>query len=229
MWAPRSLPISQDAMAIAIACHRYFDDQHLEMIYGDGFDARNLIEADPSRIRTWSDLVAYNQSFLNGTIPRTIFHDGVYASETLLILDALQAIHAAGFLTLDSQPGCVIQHGTGYLLQLPYLHVMGPLSQLQQIGADLDSSIVIWQPLKDVTSTLRSKLEHLQLDQPYGSIYFTINTLDIADICSNRFFDQIVQWIQQQSHKHPIPSHVQLQAKTRQRNSRSKHAQIPHI
>lgn len=192
----------EDIISIASRYHRYIDYDHFDNIYGDGFDNHNLIDHDHRIIQTWADVVEYSLLFLNGKIPRTVFHDGVYASETLYILDQLKLIHKYGLITLDSQPGCVIQNEDTCLIQLPYLNLIGPISELQKIINQItDPYIVIYQfgiePIKNVTSDLTTKLEHLKLDQPYGSVYLSVddslNRIFLEYILSNRFFENITE------------------------------------
>lgn len=176
-------------ITIATQLQRYFDVDHFDNIYGNGFDDTNLSEYDHTKVRTWNDVINYSILFLNGKIPKTVFHSGVYASETLYILDFLKEIHQYGFLTLDSQPGCVIDGLTheptkninaSCMIQLPYINLVGPIEQLQKLIDHItDTFIVIYRvdvdPIKDITSTLLQKLCRLRLDQRYGSIYLSVD------------------------------------------------------
>src|SRR3989338_7152043 len=170
---------------------RYFGYDRLEDIYWDGLDvlnARQLLDYDIDRIQTWTDVVAYSLLFLKGGIPRTVFHDGGYASETKYILPLLQQIHHHNFITLDSQPGCVIEHTPGcHLLQLPYLRLAGLMTDLNQLLLHLDPSIIIYQitpeptPIVPINTHLLTKLPHLHLNTAYGSICLSVNTPNIND------------------------------------------------
>lgn len=56
-------------------------------------------------IRSYTDLINANISFLNGEIPRTPYHCGSIDGETLPLVDKLVKINKNGFVTVGGQPG----------------------------------------------------------------------------------------------------------------------------
>jgi hypothetical protein len=199
---------------IATTHQRYFAPDHFDNIYGNGFDSSNLPEYDLSMIERWDDVINYSLLFLNAKIPQTVFHSGVYASETLYIINWLKLIHKYGFITLDSQPGCVIDgltlepmkdKKTSCVMQLPYLNLVGPIDQLQKlIDSISDPYIVIYQPemkpIKNITLTLIQKLDRLKLDRDYGSVYLSVDgpltSTFFNYIFADRFFENIVETLE---------------------------------
>lgn len=86
---------------------------------------------DPSTVRVWSDLVNYIRRYLSGETCRTVFYDGPYHLETLLIRDWLLRLNTDAIITLDSQPGLVCV--SDQFIQMPYVQIAGEVESLQYI------------------------------------------------------------------------------------------------
>ena len=107
-----------------------------------------------SEVKNWEEVCGYNILYLLGKVPGTPDHPGSWNKETELILDPLTRISRQGILTLDSQPGIVVNinndnsnnndngndnndndndgNDDNYV-QKPYLQIAGPVDRLYKI------------------------------------------------------------------------------------------------
>jgi len=85
-------------------------------------------------IWTYEQLRNDFDEFLRGEQYAIPGNAGPPSRETLLIVESLRRIIAAGFVTWDSQPGIVVeQQNRNRYIQIPYLHLSGPPDQLQAL------------------------------------------------------------------------------------------------
>lgn len=160
-------------------------------------------------VKNWEDINSYHISFLKGETPGTPNHPGPWNIETEYILGPLIKILNNNILTMDSQPGLMVDDD---YIQKPYIQIGGSAERIHKILIDLlcsgekgentfDNTIIKYVPYgaRKLNFTGYKNYQHDGKD--YVSVYLGIETPkylinEYTDyVFSNRFFNRIANVI----------------------------------
>ena len=178
------------------------------------YDPKKCNKFFAKNVKNWSELCGYHILFLQGKTPGTPNHPGPWNNETSYIIEPLIRILSKGILTVDFQPGLLINGEQTNYIKNPYLSIGGPAGRIHRIlikllrdsefnnkSVTLDNSII-----KFVPHPLR-KLEFWGYEnyepdnQDYVSVMLGIEpdllSPEIIEyILSNRFFERIANVVE---------------------------------
>lgn len=172
------------------------------------------------KVKTWNEICGYHILFLQGETPGTPDHPGPWNRETEYVREPLIRILQRSILTLDSQPGLIVNaanngegnyDGEDEYLQKPYLEIAGPAGRIHRILKKilfpdglktLDNSIIKYVP-HPVHKLDFSGYKNYQED----GVDYVMVTLGIDNpeyfmgewseyVLSNRFFDRIADIVE---------------------------------
>jgi hypothetical protein len=106
-----------------------------EHLLGHAFSETMTVDYNYDQLTDWNALKNLITLYLSRVISSTPFYTCPYSRETTYILPELLKILDTDILPLDSEPGFFIEDidiNTSYL-QLPYLEILAPLSELHKI------------------------------------------------------------------------------------------------
>jgi len=192
-------------------CHECCSDSD-ETVSGCKYDPEKCNRFFAENVHNWRELCGYHILFLQGKTPGTPDHQGPWNRESKYIIEPLTRILSAGMLTLDSQPGLMVNdEGIGEYIQKPYLRISGPAGRLHRIlikilfptgPVTLDNSIIKYVPY-GVQYTLFNGYNNYEEDgQDYVNVMLGIETPNMLSgeytdyIFSNRFFDHIADIVE---------------------------------
>lgn len=177
------------------------------------YDSESCSQYYAKGVTIWQELCGYNILFLDGKVPGTPSHPGPWNAETKFIIPSLKRILNSTILTLDSQPGLLVDDSYtdfGLHIQKPYIKIAGELHRLERILIKLfdenddfyDARMIRYIDYGVIDIPVEGYI-NLELDlNNYGSVFLGIDTPSILTpgfvnyIFSNRFFDRIADVIE---------------------------------
>ncbi len=157
-------------------------------------------------VKNWNDINRYHISFLKGETPGTPNHPGPWNIETEYILEPLFKILSNNILTMDSQPGLMVDND---YIQKPYIQIGGSAGRIHKILINLlcsdkntfDNTIIKYV-LHEMKKLDFTKYKNYQYDgKDYVSVFLGIDSPkylinEYTDyVFSNRFFNRIANII----------------------------------
>ena len=157
-------------------------------------------------VHNWSELCGYHILFLQGKTPGTPDHPGPWNKETIYIIDPLIRILKHNILTMDSQPGLIVQDDNIDTIQKPYLRIGGPVNRIHRIlikilfpagETTLDNTIIKYVPTTIRKIDFNQYINYDNNNTEYMSVMLGIETPNVLlpeyndYLFSNRFFDYI--------------------------------------
>lgn len=189
-------------------CCRESEDNNGKCVYDD--NKCNIFFAKD--IHNWSELCEYHILFLQGLTPGIPSHPGSWNKETEYIIGPLIKILNNRILTLDSEPGLMVNPiTTNEYIQKPYLIIAGPADRIHRILINilypkgkktLDNTIIKCVSYHFKKLDFEGYINYYEDNIDYVEVMLGIDTPEIISdeflkyIYSNRFFDRIADIVE---------------------------------